>query len=107
PTSIRPHSGVNLMYSPASNGLAEGFVHTFKRDYVNVYELRDAESVVAQLGRWTDYSKPPPRACSVSSAAAPPTPPPSRGLRRPACTPGRTTGRAPNLRPHLSRTLPS
>jgi hypothetical protein len=31
-------------YSPESNGLAEGFVHTFKRDYVNVYELRDAES---------------------------------------------------------------
>src|SRR5690242_15889022 len=25
-------------YSPESNGLAEGFVHTFKRDYVNVHE---------------------------------------------------------------------
>src|SRR6059036_3730132 len=25
-----------LAYSPESHGLAEGFVHTFKRDYVNV-----------------------------------------------------------------------
>ena len=41
-------------YSPQSNGLAEGFVHTFKRDYVNVHELRDAESVLAQLGAWID-----------------------------------------------------
>jgi len=41
-------------YSPESNGLAEGFVHTFKRDYVNVHELRDAESVLAQLGSWID-----------------------------------------------------
>jgi transposase InsO family protein len=41
-------------YSPESNGLAEGFVHTFKRDYVNVHELRDAESVLAQLAAWID-----------------------------------------------------
>ena len=41
-------------YSPESNGLAEGFVHTFKRDYVNVHELRDAESVLAQLAAWMD-----------------------------------------------------
>jgi hypothetical protein len=34
--------------------LAEGFVHTFKRDYVNVHELRDAESVLAQLAAWID-----------------------------------------------------
>lgn len=33
-------------YSPESNGLAEAFVHTFKRDYVNVHELRDAETVL-------------------------------------------------------------
>ena len=31
-------------YSPESNGLAEGFVHTFKRDYVSVHELHDAET---------------------------------------------------------------
>lgn len=41
-------------YSPESNGLAEAFVHSFKRDYVNVHELRDAESVLAQLGGWID-----------------------------------------------------
>jgi len=27
-------------YSPESNGLAEGFVHTFERDYLNIHELR-------------------------------------------------------------------
>ena len=31
-----------------------GFVHKFKRDYVSVHELRDAESVLAQLGGWFD-----------------------------------------------------
>jgi Integrase core domain len=41
-------------YCPESNGLAEGFVRTFKRDYVNVHELRDAESVLAQLAAWID-----------------------------------------------------
>ena len=41
-------------YSPESNGLAEAFVHTFKRDHVNVHELPDAESVLAQLGDWFD-----------------------------------------------------
>jgi len=41
-------------YSPESNGLAEAFVGTFKRDYVNGAELRDAESVLAQLGGWFD-----------------------------------------------------
>ena len=44
-------------YSPQSNGLAEAFVKTFKRDYVNGAELRDAESVLAQLGDWFhDYN---------------------------------------------------
>jgi putative transposase len=41
-------------YSPQSNGLAEAFVKTFKRDYVNGAELRDAEAVLAQLGGWFD-----------------------------------------------------
>jgi len=31
-------------------------VHTFKRDYVNVHELRDAESVLAQLAI-DDYNR--------------------------------------------------
>ena len=45
-------------YSPESNGLAEAFVHTFKRDYVDGAELRDAEAVLAQLGQWLeDYNR--------------------------------------------------
>lgn len=41
-------------YSPESNGLAEAFVGTFKRDYLGDAELRDAESVLAQLASWID-----------------------------------------------------
>jgi transposase InsO family protein len=41
-------------YSPESNGLAEAFIGTFKRDYVDGAELRDAETVLAQLGGWFD-----------------------------------------------------
>ena len=41
-------------YSPESNGLAEAFVGTFKRDYLGAAELRDAESVLAQLAGWID-----------------------------------------------------
>src|ERR1700748_2701682 len=36
-------------YSPESNGMAESFVKTFKRDYVYVNDLRDARSVMQQL----------------------------------------------------------
>jgi transposase InsO family protein len=44
-------------YSPQSNGLAEAFVKTFKRDYVDGAELRHAETVLAQLGAWfEDYN---------------------------------------------------
>src|SRR5205085_6381591 len=44
-------------YSPESNGMAEGFVKTFKRDYVYVNELRSAESVLAMLPvRFADYN---------------------------------------------------
>lgn len=35
--------------SPQSNGMAESFVNTFKRDYVARMDLRDAETVLAQL----------------------------------------------------------
>jgi len=41
-------------YSPESNGLAEAFVGTLKRDYIAGAELRDAETVLAQLGGWFD-----------------------------------------------------
>lgn len=35
--------------SPQSNGMAESFVNTFKRDYVARMDLRDAPTVLAQL----------------------------------------------------------
>lgn len=35
--------------SPQSNGMAESFVNTFKRDYVARMDLRDAQTVMAQL----------------------------------------------------------
>jgi hypothetical protein len=34
---------------PKGNGFAEDFIGTFKRDYVYGAELRDVESVLAQL----------------------------------------------------------
>ena len=44
--------------SPQSNGMAESFVKTFKRDYVYVHDRPDAQSVLAQLPRWfEDYSE--------------------------------------------------
>ncbi|WNZ59552.1 IS3 family transposase [Myxococcus sp. MxC21-1] len=41
-------------YSPESNGMAEAFVKTFKRDYVYVNELPSAPHVLAQLPAWFD-----------------------------------------------------
>ena len=38
--------------SPQSNGMAEAFVKTFKRDYVSVNPIPDAETVIAQLPLW-------------------------------------------------------
>lgn len=35
--------------SPQSNGMAESFVNTFKRDYVSRMDLADAQTVMAQL----------------------------------------------------------
>lgn len=41
-------------YSPESNGMAEAFVKTFKRDYVTVSQLPDAQTVLAKLPEWFD-----------------------------------------------------
>jgi putative transposase len=38
--------------SPQSNGMAEAFVRTLKRDYVRVSPIPDARSVLRQLPRW-------------------------------------------------------
>jgi len=61
--------------SPESNGLAEAFVKTFKRDYIGGAELRDAESVLTQLGSWL------------------PTTTPRRRTRSWVCAAQRSTGR--------------
>jgi len=43
--------------SPESNGMAEAFVKTFKRDYVHINRLDTAEVVLAQLPHWfEDYN---------------------------------------------------
>ena len=38
--------------SPQSNGMAEAFVRTLKRDYVRVSPIPDAASVLRQLPAW-------------------------------------------------------
>lgn len=43
--------------SPESNGMAEAFVRTLRRDYVEEADLRSADVVLAQLERWiVDYN---------------------------------------------------
>ncbi len=43
--------------SPQSNGMAEAFVKTFKRDYVYLNEVTDAETVIRCLPIWIeDYN---------------------------------------------------
>lgn len=45
-------------YSPESNGMAEAFVKTFKRDYVVFGDLKDAQTVMSQLSKWMkDYNE--------------------------------------------------
>jgi transposase InsO family protein len=45
-------------YSPESNGMAESFVKTFKRDYVHINILTDAITVMKQLPGWfSDYNE--------------------------------------------------
>lgn len=41
--------------SPQSNGMAEAFVKTFKRDYVSVNPTPDAETVIAHLPLWFEH----------------------------------------------------
>lgn len=40
--------------SPQSNGISEAFVHTLKRDYVQITPLPDATSVLGLIGAWFD-----------------------------------------------------
>jgi len=41
--------------SPQSNGMAEAFVKTFKRDYAQVRPRPDAATVIEQLDDWFDH----------------------------------------------------
>ena len=41
-----------------SNGTAEAFVHTLKRDYIQINPLPDAETVIKLIGGWIeDYNE--------------------------------------------------
>lgn len=40
--------------SPESNGMAEAFVKTFKRDYVSMHEIPDAIALMQRLPEWFD-----------------------------------------------------
>lgn len=45
-------------YSPESNGMAESFIKTFKRDYVSMHDIPDARGVMEQLTGWfEDYNE--------------------------------------------------
>ena len=41
--------------SPQSNGMAEAFVRTFKRDYVRVNPTPDAQTFISMLPAWFDH----------------------------------------------------
>lgn len=41
-------------YSPESNGMAEAFVKTFKRDYVYINNLQSVEQVMLEVRKWID-----------------------------------------------------
>lgn len=41
-------------YSPESNGIAEAFVKTFKRDYAYISDLSSAKRIMEQLPEWFD-----------------------------------------------------
>jgi len=44
-------------YSPESNGIAEAFIKTFKRDYVYMHDFPDAKTVMELLPLWfEDYN---------------------------------------------------
>jgi putative transposase len=59
-----------LIQSPQSNGMAEAFVKTIKRDYVNVSARPDAASVLHQLDAWFAHcNSVPPRGTRLPIAA--------------------------------------
>lgn len=56
-TALGLHLAFTPVRSPESNGIAEAFVKTLKRDYARVTLLPDAETVLRLLPAWTeDYN---------------------------------------------------
>jgi putative transposase len=52
------HACTTPYRSPESNGMAEAFVKTFKRDYVRIHEIPDAVALMKQLPDWfEDYNE--------------------------------------------------
>src|SRR6516225_9984766 len=57
-TALGPKLCFTPVRSPESNGIAEAFVKTFKRDYARLSILPDAETVIALLPAWfEDYNE--------------------------------------------------
>jgi len=51
-------SAVRSSRTSQSNGIAEAFVKTFKRDYVYIHDRPDAQTVLSQLSAWfEDYNE--------------------------------------------------
>jgi transposase InsO family protein len=83
-------------YSPESNGLAEAFIGTFKRDYLGDADLRDAEGVLAQLATWfDDYNTQAPHAALGMRSP--------RDYRAAALTSSLETPTASSASPHLAQ----
>ena len=57
------------VYSPQSDGVAEAFVKTFKRDYVWFGDISNAEAVMKQLPFWFEdyYNNPPHKGLGMKS----------------------------------------
>ena len=57
-TALNLRSCFTPVESPESNGVAEAFVKTFKRDYVRVSPLPNAEIALASVTKWmNDYNE--------------------------------------------------
>jgi transposase InsO family protein len=57
-TALNLQSCFTPIESPESNGVAEAFVKTFKRDYVRVSSVPNAETALAAVTRWmNDYNE--------------------------------------------------
>jgi transposase InsO family protein len=58
-TALNLESCFTLVESPESNGMAETFVKTFKRDYVRVNPIPGASTALSRIDQWTeDYNSP-------------------------------------------------